>query len=94
MFNEGIHISENKLALGWLKLLIWILTWTLYCSEFYFKKQLISEKRKLNTVGEELKEKSVLSGFFLNFLSSQWSAQICPILQSIWILWKEHVPIK
>lgn len=28
MFQEGIYISENKLALGGLKLFVSILTWT------------------------------------------------------------------
>lgn len=36
MFQEGIYISENKLALGGLKLFVSILTWTPYCGTILF----------------------------------------------------------
>lgn len=77
MFNEGIHVSENKLALGWLKLFICILTWIYTVVEFYFQKQLILEKRKLNSVDAEIEEKSALSGFFSVFF------QVTNLLKSV-----------
>ena len=55
---------------------------------FILKSNSFQKKKILSSVGEEIGKKFSVVRFFPSSLWSQWSAQTCPILQSIWILRK------